>query len=161
MWYISAASTFSIQDDVAVEFRSHQSKMHKMPLASPPHRRKQQQHFCCRGPTQRQTWRRELICTCASSSFSSNSRLQFVPDFRGKGKKTGGPSIWCWLTVFYVTSMRRWCYILAVSRARFPLFPKRWHARNHIVLIDFLFIFMWNRNKSCFAHNSPAAANWY
>lgn len=107
MWYVNGASTFSIQDDVAVEFRSHESKM---PLASPLHRHKQQ-HFCCRGPTQRQTWRLELTCTYASSSFSSNSQLQFVPDFRGKGKKWG-PSIWCWLRVFYVTSMRRWCYIL-------------------------------------------------
>lgn len=36
---------------------------------------------------QRQTWQLELTYTYASSSFYSNSQLQFVPDFRGKEKK--------------------------------------------------------------------------
>lgn len=36
MWNVRGAPTFSTQGDIAVEFRSHQSKMHKIPLAAPP-----------------------------------------------------------------------------------------------------------------------------
>ena len=36
MWNVRGAPTFSMQDDRGVGFRSHQSKLQEIPLASPP-----------------------------------------------------------------------------------------------------------------------------
>lgn len=134
MWNVRGAPTFSIQDDITVKSRSHQSKMNKIRRAPPqycmsPCNRNNKntsaaevQNKCSPDMTNRVNQRVSPCPPCYSqlrrvmrwgdlSPQREDQRCfepseKSVPDFRGKKKQPWGPRIWCW-TVFYVTSIRR------------------------------------------------------
>lgn len=149
MWHVKAAPSFSIQDDIALEFRSHQSKnaQNSTRVIAMLHVAVQRQQKT--GLLQRPNknahlrWWIELICVDPLSPFSSYSQLRgvmrwgdlspqradqrcfepSVPDFRGKKKKTSRTKYLMLNSL--LTSMKGGpCLVLTLNHISFTFFPK-------------------------------------